>query len=96
MEELLTQYSIDSIIVIAIFIGMLFDMCIIFLNSLSDYLIEKAWRCKDYEKVITHYIDLEKVIMVEHQEIVTTARNSYFKYLKKKERLKNLFKKKKN
>ena len=96
MEELLTQYSLDSIILVAIFIGMLFDTFINIANSLINYLCEKAWRCKDYEKVITHYIDLEKVIMVEHQEIVTTARNSYFKYLKKKERLKNLFKKKKN
>ena len=93
MEEIFNNYSLSDILLIGFFIGIIFNMIQDIIISLIDYLQEKAWRVKDYEKIIYEYLNTYDVYTDEEKEIIATARNNYNKKLKKRKKIDNFFNK---
>jgi len=98
MEEVLSVYQINDILIIGFIIGMVFNMIQDLITSLMNYLNEKAWRVRDYERIL--YRTYEDIKYDEEDiECMGEAVINYKKRLQKRENLDkflNKFRRKKN
>ena len=81
MEEFLSNYDLHDIFIAGFFIGVLFNIVQDLIFSLIDYLQNKSWLIKDYEKIIYEYICTSDVVDDQEKEIIAIARNNYNKHL---------------
>lgn len=93
MDEILSNYSLNEILMYGIFIGFLFSLLNDILLALYGYLSEKAWHVKDYEKIIYENLNTYDANTEEEKEIIAIARNNYKKYLERRKKIDNFFNK---
>ena len=78
--------------------GILFNMLQDLIMSITNYLNEKAWKVRDYERIIFMNLRPYDIDTIEDQEIVCNAINNYEKReIKRKnlDRFLNKFRRKK-
>ena len=78
--------------------GILFNMLQDLIMSIINYLNEKAWKVRDYERIIGKNLEPYDVYTIEDKEIVCNAINNYEKReIKRKnlDRFLNKFRRKK-
>lgn len=96
-QELLSfvkEFGILDYTFVFIALGMLFDVFISFINSISTYLFYKGFLNSKYEKIIYYNVSpYSGNLNNEEKELVLSVNNSYSKYLKIKEKRSNFFKK---
>lgn len=79
--------SIDKLIFNAFILGLIFNMLQDLIMSIIDYLREKAWKVRDYERIIYMNLRPYDIDTIEDQEIVCNAINNYEKRETKRKNL---------
>ena len=71
--------EINNFIFVIFILGVLFNMLQDLIMSIIDYLNEKAWKVRDYERIIYMNLTPYDVVLVEDKEIVFNAIKNYEK-----------------
>ena len=90
--EILENITIEQFLLISFttwFFISLNDVIVCIMN----YFNERAWLVRDYEKVITKYINTHDAENIKDLELITKAKSKVKKRIKNKEKLKKLFNK---
>lgn len=102
MEELLKEFSLDNIIFSAFFLGIAFNIINDLLMAITNYINERAWISRDYEKAFYELYKYNPYILnvpchklPDFKYVLLGAIRRHKKRLNNKNKFKNLFKKKK-
>ena len=88
MEQLLNNYSLSDIIIFSFFAGIIFNIIQDLINSLIEYIQNKAWLVNDYERIIYSYNKNSAFeFSEEDMNIEDEAIKNYEKRMKKRENL---------
>lgn len=80
--------EINNNFIVGIFVlGVLFNMLQDLIMSIIDYLREKAWKVRDYERIIFMNLRPYDIDTIEDKEIVCNAINNYEKRETKRKNL---------
>ena len=98
MESLINNVDLNDIINASILIGIIFCSLVNLTHSLEVYLLNKAWRVNDYERIIDKYTYLDDAEDNVEFEIISNAKISHKKRLlkiEKREKFLNKFRRNK-
>lgn len=102
LENIVNDIGLVDFMFICFCIGYVTCMIHDILFSFIDYINNKVWYVRDYEKIIYTYVGPYDGIGIEEEEIIVNAHINYEKRLNKrknienlKNKIANLFKKKK-
>lgn len=79
--------EINDFICFGFFVGIMFSMLQDLIMSITNYLNEKAWKVRDYERIICMNLRPYDVVLVEDIEIVFNAIKNYEKRETKRKNL---------
>lgn len=79
--------EINDFICFGFCVGIMFSMLQDLIFSITDYLREKSWRVRDYERIIGKNLKPYDLYTIEDKEIVCNAINNYEKRETKRKNL---------
>ena len=74
-----------------IFLGMVIGAIFQLIDSLSNYLMEKSWKAKDYERIIYNYLNTYDTADYNEKKIIADVHAKFERNFKREKALKEFF-----